>query len=389
MDGKSPVLISVMQACGATFLNAPEARGFIRFVADSIPDMLFIELNQCPADLSTELQLICTYLFLQSEAIFNMHSWKLKSTHDAVKRMICRNKLTDEVAAWKMPATYLKSSFIEDTWRKWSEYETSKRVLWLFYVYDVLSVVYLGAKPEVDIPILNVPLPGETDLWVSRTSMEWFWIIGGDPKYWHFDETFMGLSVITVLTSMRQRTAAPAYNPWHLSAGIVVVLLEIHRALVARREAKTEFFSQFYDHSKGIPTRIRLLGEYLEFSDVRLMLHNWLEGWKQCPDIFDSDGRRPRQEVCFHNLIHLYYTAHALMDSFEKPSSEFTWDGCGIAWTTKLWVTKQVPSDNRNTIIPWEELSSMRVSNQNDVDTNPFLSFYDNQLITSGLAIYC
>jgi Fungal Zn(2)-Cys(6) binuclear cluster domain len=43
-DNKPPVLTTVMQACGATFIDSLEARTFVRFVTDAVPDMLTVEL---------------------------------------------------------------------------------------------------------------------------------------------------------------------------------------------------------------------------------------------------------------------------------------------------------------------------------------------------------
>jgi hypothetical protein len=263
--------------------------------------------------------------------------------------------------------------------------------LWLFYVYDVISVVYFGAKPHLNVSDLTVPLPGETNLWEARTHMEWFWILAGDSKYGHFHDPLAGSSVFAVLSTMRLHTTTPSlYSSWQLTSSISVILLEIHRALVDRREAKMEFF-QYYDYSRGVPTKIRFLGEHIDFSEMYLMLQKWFDAWLRCPDVFDSNGHRRMHEVCFYDLIYIYYTAHILLLTFEKPSDEFAWDGCAMALAAKLWLQRRFPRGDRNTAVSWEALSNMRYSNPNGDIPTLFSNIYNRSSVKplAGLAIYC
>jgi len=295
--------------------------------------------------------------------------------------MLHRNKFAHALSAWKHPSLSCSmASVIHEDWGTWSNYETYKRLIWIYYIYDILFSIFYDTECHLNIADFTVPTPGETNVWEARTSMEWFWMLAGDTKYRNLQDSLAGISVFNVLSMLRQHTITNLpFNSWQLAASIAVINLEISRALTNRREAKMESF-QFYDCSGDIPTKIGFLGEYLNFSEMRLMLQNWFDAWKRCPGIFDRDGNPKQDEICFYELVHLYYTANILLCSFAKPLNEFLREGPGMALNAKVWLQKRIPRGNRNKIVSWDVLLLNTSSPNQNPDEDILVSFdvYDH-----------
>lgn len=194
--------------------------------------------------------------------------------------------------------------------------------------------------------------------------MEWFWTLGSSAKYGVFFDRFIGASIKDVLASLfLPSQPILSQNSWHLTTSIIAMTMEIRQALLDRKEARMSFFSAGYDPSRGVPVKIRFFSELMEFSTVRMMLENWLTGWAECTEVFDREDEEMKQFSCFSDLVHMYYTAHVLLSSFEKPTSDFTWTGHGTARSVKIWLSEHVPKGKKSQVVDWDGLPNVRFVN--------------------------
>lgn len=165
---------------------------------------------------------------------------------------------------------------------------------------------------------------------------------------------------------------------------MIAIITELRNALAARTERLDAFFQDFDSPFNGGPRKIGFLGARVDLSEIRVMLRNWFDVWRSCPEVNSVDRKDAGNLMCFFDMIYLYYLAHVLLCLYERPSCEFRWKGPGTIRATKNWLQKTVPDVNRKTVLPWEGLSD---GNRFEcLDKEPELHFHPVHV--AGMAIY-
>ncbi|KAF9645157.1 hypothetical protein BDM02DRAFT_3120649 [Thelephora ganbajun] len=372
-DGKSPVLLAVMQAMGGSRVRSREAQEFLHFVIEDITPVLTREINRSASDPGYQTQLLAAYLFLLIHPVFQIPTNKpvpcirLVPVSEAIKEMIYRKDLISDVVTWKYLTTYpLTASAIQNEWVKWAEYESRKRLLWTLYCFDAMQVLYFGGRSTFHISYLPIPLPSESSVWFADTATTWLDTLTSDSQYGQFPERLVGASIVDKLRALQGDWDAPLpLNVWQLTCMVIAIAVEIESCLYQRHKVETE--TRYLFHGLPGPTQITLFGDDMPTSTVRKMLQNWIDSYSNCTEIFYEGSEKV---ICaFNDIIHLWYISHVFLNMYEKPTNEFKYAGTRTANAAKEWLSKNLPRGDKGHFIGTMEnirFQSMDYESQED-----------------------
>ncbi|KAJ7301484.1 fungal-specific transcription factor domain-containing protein [Mycena albidolilacea] len=183
MADTPPSLTRIFHACGALFVNTPEATAFVQSTVSSVTAHIIAEFmsitetinpdSDVPLDqiyLIIGLVLLQIISVLQSAgerpAIPNPH-------HHSMLVMIRRTGLIQRVTSWKGP-DWTDSIPVGAAWTEWTQFETVKRALLLAYFHDCCHCIYSAAAPAFSPAEGDLPLPCDEALWRAPSAVEWF-----------------------------------------------------------------------------------------------------------------------------------------------------------------------------------------------------------------------
>ena len=188
--------------------------------------------------------------------------------------------------------------------------------------------------------------------------MDWLNLLSSDSQYGQFQERLVGASMGDKLHTLRGDWDAPLpLTIWQLTCMLVAITVELESCLYQRHKTETET-RYLFDLLPG-PTRITLFGEDMPISTVRKMLHNWVESFANCTEVL-YDGWE-RVDCAFQDVIHLWYISHVFLDIYEKPSSEFRYNGTRTANAVKAWLSKNLPRRDKGSFV--RNLGKIRFQN--------------------------
>ncbi|KAF8988518.1 fungal-specific transcription factor domain-containing protein [Cyathus striatus] len=177
MDGKPPILIRVMQACGALFVKTPSA---IRFVNETLlcaQDILVVELAKSASDMSDQINLMIAIVLLQTIGLFHQRSdpQQARMYHGLLVMTVRRTGLLERVGSWK-PSDLTDPNSLEADWKDWAQYETIKRTLLLAYLQDCSHCMYFSMPPSFQSSEFDINLPCDEALWIALCKRLPIWI---------------------------------------------------------------------------------------------------------------------------------------------------------------------------------------------------------------------
>jgi hypothetical protein len=235
--------------------------------------------------------------------------------------------------------------------------------MWALYIYDCISVMFFGTDPTFRLSEFPVLIPCEVKVWEARTSMEWFRTLSSDSRYGGFYQRILGASIPEILSKLRRAADKQLeYSASQLATSMVAMVTEIHSALVLRSKNTSLFSTLGCVPVLGSPSRILVLGEWLDLSEVRLMLHNWLHGWRKCSEVFTREESDSGQFFCYSNLAQFYGTAHVMLFAYQKPDEDFAWEGLTTLRATSKWLAANSSREEREKFLDWEEAAYVPTS---------------------------
>ncbi|KAK0191728.1 fungal-specific transcription factor domain-containing protein [Armillaria mellea] len=284
MEGKPPVLIRAMQACGALLVKTREAVEFIEETLDS-RNLLLQEFASCsPKD---RVFVILAIVLLQTLGLFHQRPETRVATsvyHGMLVMMIHQSGLIAQERSWVVP-NISDSLSLEESWKEWVTHETAKRALLLSYLHDCCYSIYFSKQSSFRTTEFDIHLPCDEALWNAQTATEW-------------------LSVIqAVLAALTRLGEAP-----NMSLSI-----------------DDSFLSPLNSFSQSILIHVILrdvLSRCTPNDRSLYALHNWFQLWIQTP----VPARLDQDSPLIQNPLAFYWLAQVVLVAIDEGGPEWVAD---------------------------------------------------------------
>ncbi|KAH9179367.1 hypothetical protein EDB89DRAFT_1878666 [Lactarius sanguifluus] len=316
LEGKSPVLVRAMQACGAQFVKTRTARDFVSQTLDSTRESL-LQLAKSPAGSEEVMDMILAGILIQAISLFRQTIDQRPATghfHGILVMMIKRCGLITACSTWTPPdLSTADASQVEVAWRSWSAHESMKRILSLAYLHDCFWNVFLSLSPSFFASELGWCLPAEDALWNATSSQEWYSLLQ-ISSYCSVTTRLTGLSIkaaLAVLGDMRMPSPTTTLSPFAHFVLINSTLSSIFSSSTqAARAARVEPTSNHRD-----AVSVKQNDFVLQYT-----LHNWLQGWIGASD--EPTAEKASQEPHFtRNAMPYYWLAQASLVALQEDTS--------------------------------------------------------------------
>ncbi|TFY72588.1 hypothetical protein EVG20_g412 [Dentipellis fragilis] len=318
-EGKPPVLIRAMQACGALFVRTRIASAFVSNTLTNIREILIHEVAKNPSDSEQQAYLILACLLLQVIGLFHQPTDQAATSniyHGMVIMMIRRCGLIQKCSNWTPPSLSDPAS-IDAAWRDWSRQETIKRALMLAYLHDTCHCVFFSLPPSFFESEVDLCLPTEDALWNAKSAQEWFETLQRPAPYGSTSARLRGYSMqhaISNLSDSRVSSVSLAVSPFSHFILIHAILRSIYtiglemptsRPPSPRPEATSPM-------SANSPDGGRMDGQILALQAV---LQKWLHSWLNAPDA-SSSLKGP--ESFMQNALPYFWLAQVSLLAFQQ-----------------------------------------------------------------------
>ncbi|SJL01014.1 uncharacterized protein ARMOST_04328 [Armillaria ostoyae] len=299
MEGKPPVLIRAMQACGALLVKTREAADFIEETLDS-RNLLLQEFASCsPKD---RVFVILAIVLLQTLGLFHQRPETRVATsvyHGMLVMMIHQSGLIAQERSWVVPNIDDALS-LEQSWKEWVTHETAKRALLLSYLHDCCYSIYFSKQSSFRTTEFDIHLPCDEELWNAQTAAEWLSVIQAASLY-RVDQTMLrGADFQQALTRLGE---AP-----NMSLSI-----------------DDSFLSPLNSFSQSILIHVILrdvLSRCIPSDRSLYALHNWFQLWIQTP----VSARLDQDSPLIQNPLAFYWLAQVLLVAIDKGGPEWVAD---------------------------------------------------------------
>ncbi|KAF8996539.1 fungal-specific transcription factor domain-containing protein [Cyathus striatus] len=302
MDGKPPILIRVMQACGALFVKTPSA---IRFVNETLlcaQDILVVELAKSASDMSDQINLMIAIVLLQTIGLFHQRSdpQQARMYHGLLVMTVRRTGLLERVGSWK-PSDLTDPNSLEADWKDWAQYETIKRTLLLAYLQDCSHCMYFSMPPSFQSSEFDINLPCDEALWIAGNARDWYQALQTPSPYGVGPARSAGVSMqlaLDVLADTRPSAIIVPLNPFAHFILIHTILRNIHAHTIVGTSAGNSCMPKQSLYA-------------LQFA-----LHNWLRMWTNSPEAsrYEEMGSEP---PFVYNVLPFYWLAQAVITDQE------------------------------------------------------------------------
>ncbi|KAJ6585674.1 fungal-specific transcription factor domain-containing protein [Mycena capillaripes] len=350
-----PTLMRIFHACGALFVQTPEAAVFVETTITAVTAEISEEFSTVHSRLANDtshfdsvsrhrIHLIIALVLLQTICVFLRQSGTKSNPqhHAMLVTMIRQTGLIKRVGTWSAPH-WSDPMSLEAAWVEWVQFETLKRALLFAYFHDCCHCMYDGAPPAFSPAELAVHLPCDEALWRARSSTEWLAVVHTPSAYGVGIEQIHGVGMQRALESL---AIPPDANPDNSLARRLpltpfALFLLIHTVLrnisVAQRPPPPGGWSCFAMVAAQAPS-----GTEFTFR-TQLMLDNWLQLWLSCPEAAlpaqdnGSGGQEPPY-VC--NSLPFYWLAQVSLweNSWAGPALEEPGDISSKSFQTGQWV---------------------------------------------------
>ncbi|KAJ7303433.1 hypothetical protein DFH08DRAFT_55848 [Mycena albidolilacea] len=306
MADTSPRLARIFYACGAMFLDTPEAAAFVETELSEIIEEFATLSAQETLDATDfqfdvhhrQIQLIIGLVLIQAMFLLQRRGEgppppdpKRALLHGLLVAMIRQTCLVQRVASWK--ASYCFE--FESAWMQWVHFETIKRAVLIAYLHDCMCSPSSPAFAASDVAI---PLPCDNVLWRAASSAEWFTAAhapGPNGATTSISHRIQGVSMQEALAALAvPRSGAPSTASTSLdldaptpalppppprlpltSFGLFVLMHTILRNVTTALHQPSALHWPALQH---------LAGGGGDTFHSQLMLDNWLEIWSESPE---------------------------------------------------------------------------------------------------------
>ncbi|KAK0205793.1 hypothetical protein DFS33DRAFT_1416386 [Desarmillaria ectypa] len=299
MEGKPPVLVRAMQACGALLVKTRQAAQFIEETLNS-RNLLLQEFASCsPKD---RVFLILAVVLLQTLGLFHQRPETRVATsvyHGMLVMMIHQSGSIAQERCWVVP-NINDSLSLEQSWKEWVTHETAKRALLLTYLHDCCYSIYFSKQSSFRTTEFDIHLPCDEDLWNAQTPVEWLSVIQAASLYRGDSSTLRGADFQQALTRL---TEAPSMSP----------------SIDDLLPYPLNSFSQ----SILIHVILRdVLSRCTPNDRSRYALHNWFQLWIQTP----VPARADQESPLIQNPLAFYWLAQVLLVAIDEGGPEWVAD---------------------------------------------------------------
>lgn len=363
IKGKSPVLQSAMQACGALYVKTKKASQFIQRTLSEAREVLIDELTCNPTDPELQASLLVAVVLLQTIGFFHEDTGLRQASnmyHEKIVVMIQRFNLMALNASW----TPLPTSDVDAMWKDWAHHETIKRCLTLSYLLDCCHTIYFALSPSYTVEEMALFCPCEDKLFNATNATEWLHLLNTPSPYGDFSQRVTGVRFIDIYE--------PMSRPETLRN---TVMLSPFAHFVLQHTILRQLFTACLNESLlSVPQERRGVNMEKEVTRLQFALHNWLKSWLASPDLPRVDAVNEEPPFIQHSLQFYWLGQISLMayqewlPPFERGSSnnvksEFRYQ------LIKKWL-KHIRrflcrADQAPTLL-WDELVKVRLSSPND-----------------------
>ncbi|KAK0455638.1 fungal-specific transcription factor domain-containing protein [Desarmillaria tabescens] len=299
IEGKPPVLVRAMQACGALFVKTRQAAEFIEETLDS-RNLLLQEFASCsPKD---RVFVILAVVLLQTLGLFHQRpETRVASSvyHGMLVMMIHQSGLIAQERSWVVPNIEDDLS-LEQSWMEWASHETAKRALLLSYLHDCCYSIYFSKQSSFRTTEFDIHLPCDEELWNAQNPVEWLSVLQA-ASLCGVDSTMLrGTGFQQALTHLTEAPRIPfsiddpcpsPLNSFSLSILIHVILRDVL--------------------SRCAPSDRTLYS-----------LHNWFQLWIQTP----VPARLGQESPLIQNPLPYYWLVQVLLVAIDEGGPEWVAD---------------------------------------------------------------
>ncbi|KAK7045713.1 hypothetical protein VNI00_007546 [Paramarasmius palmivorus] len=379
-EGRPPLLLKAMQACGALFLKTRQAAAFITETLATTRENLAGEFTKLDTgSLTDQLNLILAVVLLQTVGLFHQRSDQRASSslyHGMLIMMMRRSRFLNKVSEWSPDNGGNLPPDLQ--WREWATHETAKRAILLTYLHDCCQAIFFGLPPSYQANEMLVDLPCENALWEAKSSAEWWIALQQTSPYGTPRSRLVGSRLIPLVNAMSETRSwegtPPPLSPF---AHFVV----IHAILVRLFVAFLENPAQKDDSIPGAAMRDARANQ--EICVAQYSLHNWFKSWMHCPE---PPKIPPGEEEPFfmQHALPFYWLGQIALMAYQEALPPFRVESDKRAEVrfrqVKQWL-KHIRgflkrTGNAPTLV-WDELMRIRLQTcQNDSADDGLLGFF-------------
>ncbi|KAJ7893373.1 hypothetical protein B0H14DRAFT_2334836 [Mycena olivaceomarginata] len=310
MADTPPFLARIFHACGALFLDTPEAAVFVATTFSSSAAEITEKFGMFDDGSSRyHVHVIVGLVLLQTITLLRREGERAAPPntplHAMLVAMIRQTGLIARVASWSAP-DLTPPIPLQTTWIEWAEFATIKRAVLLAYFHDCCHCMYSASPPAFLPAEMHIPLPCDDALWHAPTAAAWFTAAHTPGPYGVGRGRIRGTSMQVALAALAAATATPAANtnanitadaaqPPLTSFGLFILIHTLLRNLsVAQCAPRLGSWASF-GKSDGGTVR------------AQKMLDNWLQIWLESPEAANGGAGQTATFVC--NLLPFYWLA--------------------------------------------------------------------------------
>ncbi|KAK0243584.1 hypothetical protein EDD85DRAFT_760397 [Armillaria nabsnona] len=328
IEDKPPVLIRVMQACGALFLKTRRAVNFITETLSSTRDALIHEFTKASCSPKEQDFLILAVVLLQTIGLFHQRpEFRVSSNvyHGMLVMMIRRTESISRSRSWAAPDLN-DPLILEQTWREWALHETVKRALLLSYLHDCCHSVFFSMRPSFQTTEFDLNLPCDDAIWKAQSAAEWMDLLQKPSPYGMGSARLYSVGMQQALTSLgeiRFPTSPSPLNPFSQFILIHTILRNIYFSFSMPDSSNDTASSASTSSSPEPAGREDRRGS--QFAN-QYALTNWLRMWMSCPDTMKpEDGEEGDDEPPFaQNALPFYWLAQISLLAIQDGGPSWT-----------------------------------------------------------------
>ncbi|KAJ7763504.1 hypothetical protein B0H14DRAFT_2972275 [Mycena olivaceomarginata] len=313
----------VFQACGALFLDTPEAAAFVATTLSSSAAEMTAEFSKVndrsefdERSSRHHTHVIVGLVLLQTISLLRREGERAAppnaQLHAMLVAMIRQTGLIARVASWSAP-DFTASIPLESTWIEWAKWATIKRAVLLAYLQDCCHCMYAASPPAFLPAEMHIPLPCDDALWCAPTATKWFEAAHTPSPYGVGSARIRGTSMQTALAALATPTTpaananitAGAARPPLTSFGLFILIHTLLRNIsIAQRSPTPGSWSCFEQADGGAAFTVR----------AQMMLDNWLQIWVESPEAApQASGEAAQTPPFVCNSLPFYWLAQVAL----------------------------------------------------------------------------
>ncbi|EKM54177.1 uncharacterized protein PHACADRAFT_145863 [Phanerochaete carnosa HHB-10118-sp] len=319
IEGKPPVLLSAMQACGALYVKTAAASQFIDHTLKNAREQLLQEFAKKSTTTAEQMHLVLAVVLLQTIGLFHQRpEQRMQSNiyHPMLVSMIRQSGLIQKVTSWQPPVV-TESINMDTAWREWAFHETTKRqvfaALLLTYLHDTCHCIYFTQRPFFAREEVTVPLPCEDGLWRANSPGEWYALLQRPSEYGSQERRFRPYGLQEALTLLADPSEDDSSKP---------LLVTPLAHFILSHAILRKLFEECIERPTGVddePTP--------ESLSIQYMLHTWLKSWWSSPETPQySDVEEPR---FLHDALPFYWIAQVALLAYQERLPPFATGAAG------------------------------------------------------------